>query len=60
MRDNLIPFPSIERRSKHKDKEVALEEVAQLRDKFDQARERWPIELAELPENNKRLNIAKK
>lgn len=60
MKDNLIPFPSIERRPNTKGEAVSQDDVAQLRDQFDQARKLWPIELAELPEDNKRLKLAKK
>lgn len=35
------------------------DELAALRQAFDKARERWPIEIAELPEMNKKASLKK-
>ncbi|MBJ7538292.1 hypothetical protein [Marinomonas transparens] len=61
MNDNLILFPKIKRLDKECFIEsTASDELSALRAEFDRARKDWPIELAELPENNKRFCYAKK
>ncbi|BFM49411.1 hypothetical protein [Marinomonas sp. THO17] len=54
MKDNLILFPKVNQR--RKEARLTAEKQAELialRAKFDQARQGWPLEMAELPENNK-------
>ena len=54
MKDNLILFPTLNQRSKESRLSVEKRaELIALRAKFDQARQGWPLEMAELPENNK-------
>ncbi|RBO78388.1 hypothetical protein [Marinomonas aquiplantarum] len=55
MNDNLILFPRINQRSNESLWPVEKRaELIALREEFDRAREDWPLEMAELPENNKR------
>ena len=61
MNDNLIYFPIRKRapkRSLHHD--VCDSDLVALREAFDRARESWPVEVAELPENNKIYSHYKK
>lgn len=60
MKDNLIQFP--DKHSKHSAVVRTAEEVdmpethrlVQLRQAFDEARKHWPLEMAELPEQNRK------
>ena len=54
MKNNLIPFPKFYQRSEKRVESLApSEELKALRTAFDEARANRPIEMAELPENNK-------
>ena len=60
MNDNLILFPIVKRVVKEQATNVrASDELSALRAEFDRARAHWPVEAAELPENNKRCSIKK-
>ncbi|NLQ19020.1 hypothetical protein HGG82_15545 [Marinomonas sp. M1K-6] len=58
MKDNLIPFPT--RDPVKLPTHNASDELNMLRAAFDRARAEWPLEIAELPENNKIYSGAKK
>jgi len=61
MKNNLIPFPSP--RQRHEPKVEMLEpsdELKALRKAFDRACIGWPLEEAELPENNKMYSSSRK
>ncbi|MCB5162902.1 hypothetical protein [Marinomonas algarum] len=68
MKNNLIPFPvpcqiDDEKGLTEDEKEVSLaqsDRLIALRAAFDQARTKWVIEIAELPENNKIYSSSKK
>ncbi|MDB4837805.1 hypothetical protein OAH87_05020 [Marinomonas sp.] len=60
MRNNLIPFPKSHRRDEREGQAVSKEELVLLRKAFDKARKDWPLEIAELPENNKIYYAIKK
>jgi hypothetical protein len=54
MKNNLIPFPTPYQRNEKRVEFLAQnEELKALRAAFDKARVDWPLEMAELPENNK-------
>jgi hypothetical protein len=61
MKNNLIPFPTS--RPTDSDVEaapVSSDELKELRAAFDRACADWPLEPAELPENNKIYSGSKK
>ncbi|MCV2403714.1 hypothetical protein OFY17_12610 [Marinomonas sp. C2222] len=60
MTNNLIPFPKTHRRNVNTGQKVSKDELVSLRKAFDKARQGWPLEIAELPENNKMYYAAKK
>ena len=61
MKNNLIPFPMVKKpHKKNKNPATTGDDLVALRDQFDRAREEWPIEIAELPENNKLFSSIKK
>ncbi|REG83016.1 hypothetical protein [Marinomonas pollencensis] len=61
MNDNLIPFPNIKRvSSAPSERATSNSELIELRAAFDRARAEWPIEIAELPEENKIYSHNKK
>ncbi|MEL0614899.1 hypothetical protein [Marinomonas arenicola] len=61
MNDNLIPFPNIKRVINVPSEEATCNsELVELREAFDRARKQWPIEIAELPEENKIYSHNKK
>lgn len=60
MTNNLIPFPKAYRRSDAHWEKSAKKELVSLRKAFDKARQDWPLETAELPENNKVYYTTKK
>ena len=67
MKDNVIPFP-VPPRSSHDAKAVVAYEkekitehqLDELRQAFDEARKLWPLELSELPEQNKKCASSRK
>ncbi|MFD1384165.1 hypothetical protein ACFQ45_12345 [Rhodanobacter aciditrophus] len=64
MKDNLIQFPSNAKQSVSKTQapmeapvenlDVSQSELDALRHAFDEARKQWPLEMAELPEQNRK------
>ncbi|MGR0280430.1 hypothetical protein ACUM5Y_15505 [Marinomonas dokdonensis] len=61
MKNNLIPFPKIKKpQAGDQTLTTSGDELVALRDQFDRARENWPVEIAELPENNKLFSSTKK
>lgn len=66
MKDNIIPFPIASQ--KHSD-DGAMEMVVdtteekrlhELRHAFDEARKLWPLEMSELPEQNRKQVASRK
>ncbi|SBS26777.1 hypothetical protein MSP8887_00496 [Marinomonas spartinae] len=61
MADNLIYLPVQKRSPKCSFYDaISDRDLTELRDAFDRAREQWPLEIAELPENNKKYAHYKK
>ena len=61
MKNNLIPFPSVHRQGENTKKTLpSTDELKALRAAFDRACADWPLEAAELPENNKMYSGLKK
>ncbi|MEP3348346.1 MAG: hypothetical protein ABJN96_00160 [Marinomonas sp.] len=61
MKNNLIPFPTSRQRVEHKAAiRHSSDKLKALRAAFDQARNGWELEAAELPENNKMYCGSKK
>lgn len=61
MKNNLIPFPIPRQRVGRKAAtRESSDELKALRAAFDQARDGWKLEAAELPENNKMYCGSKK
>jgi hypothetical protein len=61
MKDNLLPFPDIKRSQPKAEKSLAVQDVKELerlRDAFAQACKDWPIEMAELPEENRKQRLS--
>lgn len=66
MRDNVIPFPK-QATSKKDDAGVVSGECQmvekswdELRHAFDEARKHWPLEMSELPEQNRKRVASRK
>ncbi|SBS24633.1 hypothetical protein MAQ5080_00054 [Marinomonas aquimarina] len=66
MKDNIIPFPVA---SKARGDDTAVEQTVdttsvkrlhELRHAFDEARKLWPLELSELPEQNRKQVASRK
>ena len=61
MKNNLIPFPKSRQRNEPRAEMLEpSDELKALRKAFDRARIGWPLEMAELPENNKMYCSSKK
>lgn len=61
MKNNLIPFPNSRQRDERRAKMLeSSNELKALRAAFDRACIGWPLEMAELPENNKMYCGSKK
>ncbi|MBD5772740.1 hypothetical protein [Marinomonas colpomeniae] len=61
MKNNLIPFPKTHQLGEDRKKSLpSTDEVKALRAAFDRVCADWPLEAAELPENNKMYNGLKK
>lgn len=66
MKDNVIPFPVV---SMVRVDDTAVEQTVgnssvnrlhELRHAFDEARKQWPLELSELPEQNRKQVASRK
>lgn len=64
MKNNIISFPKLvnsEECTKETDvRNTSEQQLDALRNAFDEARKQWPLELSELPEQNRKCALARK